>query len=396
MSDLERITSEAIKGAIFAFEENNVSHSAIVFDGIKRANLALQLYNMSSFLNKNERIICSEIEQGMRNAEWYTIKDWRFSKLQFIEQSTTEFIRCNYLVSCWLLLIEANYIHPEINTINLHTPATFEFSKCVIDSVHCINVSSTSVRRIEFICEGSTLLFKSIGMDWELTSGYTANRLRTFSGLVRFSNVSLLPSYREQDIAPLEPLRSWKKISKDAERNLQSLFPDDPRVLVDWISTIISDIALLEHVNCNRMKSFSDSDFAGLSVVTLTQDVVLLLEQIVHEVSHNYFYYINQLDSLVIDQEKAIFSPIKGTKRPAIKAFLACHALGNMFILYMSLIRKGKVLDSDYADDINYIQFAYLETLSNLLSSKNITGMGRYFLDALDNSVVKNRNVTRY
>ncbi|MBQ4851220.1 HEXXH motif-containing putative peptide modification protein [Pseudoalteromonas sp. MMG012] len=133
-------------------------------------------------------------------------------------------------------------------------------------------------------------------------------------------------------------------------RFLESHFPE----FYLWSIALIHEIIPMDHTKNKGIKSQSYAFWPNQIHLKGHNNLLLILDVIIHENSHMYFNIVELTTPLFISKTPEIYSPLKKVKRPMKMVLLAFHALGNILLLYKKIYQKN--LYSDQALLTHYIK----------------------------------------
>ncbi|MDB5682957.1 MAG: hypothetical protein JWM75_655 [Sphingomonas bacterium] len=134
-----------------------------------------------------------------------------------------------------------------------------------------------------------------------------------------------------------------------------------------------------------EFRSASDPELPGLICMDFGCGAVRMLEALIHESAHQYFYLAEAAAPIVPpDRESLRFpSPLKAKARPLRGVMLAYHALAYITALYDALERAGVTSDRrGLADELAQLRAAADAAEATCLKARHLlTAHGRHFLD---------------
>jgi HEXXH motif-containing protein len=154
---------------------------------------------------------------------------------------------------------------------------------------------------------------------------------------------------------------------------------------MDWITAVTKVAVLLRSGNIMKeFRSASRPDTPGLVSLDATAESILVLESLVHESAHHYFYLAESHEPLVDPEHDGTYrSPLRRDRRPLRGIFLAFHALAFIGALYVDAAEAGYVGSAEYQEDRVNLR-SMLDDAGETMSSnrRHLSEAGGRLLDA--------------
>jgi HEXXH motif-containing protein len=181
----------------------------------------------------------------------------------------------------------------------------------------------------------------------------------------------LLPAVPEARFAAASELPAIA----DRFRRAKVLIDNHSPGYTDWIGRAITFLAPTQ---TPYQGSGSNPSFPGLVVMSNDPRPQALMEMMVHEASHQFFFMATLLGRVDDGSDtQQHYSPLVGRNRPIDKVLLSFHALGNMTILMRDCIETG-IDDEGYCRQRLVLITEQLRRVEEVLQrSTALTGLGK-------------------
>jgi HEXXH motif-containing protein len=150
-----------------------------------------------------------------------------------------------------------------------------------------------------------------------------------------------------------------------------------------WVELVIKGLVPV-FTSAKRAEGGSASTLPGIIYCSFPNDVLEVVETLVHEASHQYFFLLERIQPIVLGLDKAsYYSPIKRLDRPIRTILLTYHAFFNVYALVLKLADSG--LQSVEAARARLSSLARdLDVLDRYMATSNdFTPIGRIFLNEM-------------
>ncbi|WP_229158285.1 aKG-HExxH-type peptide beta-hydroxylase [Bradyrhizobium brasilense] len=117
--------------------------------------------------------------------------------------------------------------------------------------------------------------------------------------------------------------------SLEAINRAQALFVHCNEGYREWVGSAIKRIHLIPRLS-EEFNSGSDRFEIGTISLSENATPAQIAESLVHEASHQLFYFAKAIGPLVTDNEMRLYSPLKREKRSVENVLLAWHAMANV------------------------------------------------------------------
>jgi HEXXH motif-containing protein len=150
-----------------------------------------------------------------------------------------------------------------------------------------------------------------------------------------------------------------------------------------WVELVIKGMVPV-FASANRAEGGSASTLPGVIYCSFPNDVIEVVETLVHEASHQYFFLLERIEPIVLGLDKgSYYSPIKRLDRPIRTILLTYHAFFNVYALVLKLADEGL-----QSREIAHARLSSLDRDLDVLdghmaTSNDFTAVGRAFLNAM-------------
>ena len=110
-----------------------------------------------------------------------------------------------------------------------------------------------------------------------------------------------------------------------------------------WSIALVEEICSIPLHNSQSTRSLSFSFWPNQIHLTADDSLIILLDAIIHENSHLYFNLSWIVSPLCTPDAPMGYSPLKKRERPLNMLILAFHALGNILLLYINMMKSASL-----------------------------------------------------
>lgn len=110
---------------------------------------------------------------------------------------------------------------------------------------------------------------------------------------------------------------------------------------LDWVERVLRSV-LVCRCRSSRTRSSSWMHAPGIILMSSSVNPIEVAEMLVHECSHQYYYLVSRLATVVHGNDtQEYYSPAVQKSRPLSKILVAYHAFANILLFYRTLMRTG-------------------------------------------------------
>lgn len=194
-------------------------------------------------------------------------------------------------------------------------------------------------------------------------------------------------SFGEKDfITQTPPLSQLIPFQNYVAEALALINKADP-LLAQEIENLVSSILL---VDSQSLVGATSPKFFGAIYVSLMQgdaskhQILILVDNLVHETAHLYLNAIIAHDPLVLNSAKQRFSsPIRADLRPMLGIYHAAFVTSRTIRIYKNLLKYDLYFDPDFIEKgIRKLTQAYEEAYSTITTHGELTPLGKHIIES--------------
>lgn len=150
---------------------------------------------------------------------------------------------------------------------------------------------------------------------------------------------------------------------------------------VPWLDRVVRVITIVERP-AEGIASGAVEGYYGSIWISDSDNLLHIIESLLHECSHQYFFLLSRLDALANDDGRLFYSPFVKRGRPAYRILLGYHAFTNVEMFYRECLRLGiQPAQSELA--LAYVRRDLSFAEQTLSDEVDLTPTGRALFDSL-------------
>jgi HEXXH motif-containing protein len=220
-------------------------------------------------------------------------------------------------------------------------PACLSFSGYRIPTGARIGIHRVGDRLSVIVDEVETTFIRN-QHGWRRINGRDESLRQIENGLVVVGGPSVDPQMKGTYDGDLSPAL-FAEAAEQMFRSLRFISEVSPEYF-RWCTRVLRQVELTHSPRSGVSFSRSDPCRPGTIVLSFPADLVLYLEAVVHECTHQYFYMLMMLTAVKSDpfDQTEFFSSIVARNRPIDRVLLAYHATANI-ISFLDVLRKHRL-----------------------------------------------------
>jgi HEXXH motif-containing protein len=229
---------------------------------------------------------------------------------------------------------------------------------------------------------GPALLLDRSGGRWQADRAAELPYFELAGSEVPFLIRATLAGWAQEGL-PAPPLEAVPEDRVDLCRGAVELLRDCAPEYLAWTARVLRAVIPLE-APAGLMLSGSGPHHCGTLQLSLAVEPVQLAEMLVHESSHQYYYFLTRLGDVDDGSDPTLYySPFKKMERPIRLILLAYHAFANVLIFYRRCRARG-LDDGGYCQRNEEKMAPRLRTLETALrATPALTPIGRALWEPL-------------